>query len=74
MILWETQETCLCNSEMFAYHTIFFVFNNKIICLLVRQSQYTVIHYRGLQKKHKNETLIKADSFDIRTEFLGIIM
>ena len=51
---------------MFAYHTIFFVFKDKIICLLVRQSQYTVINYRGLRKKHKNETLIKADSFDIR--------
>ena len=63
------------HSQMFAYHTnFFFVFKDKIICLLVRQSQYTVINYRGLRKKHKNETLIKADSFDIRKEFLGIII
>ena len=57
-------------------HTIqfFFVFNDKIMCLLVRQSKYTVINYRGLRKKHKNETLVEADSFDIRKEFLGIIM
>ena len=61
---------------MFAYHTknIFFVFKDKVICLLVRQSQYTVITYRGLRKKYKDETLVKADSFDIRKEFLGIIM
>ena len=64
------------HSQMFACHTIFFffIFKDKIICLLVRQSQYTVMNYRGLHKKHKNETLVKADSFDIRKEFLVIIM
>ena len=50
----------------------FFVFKDKVICLLVRQSQYTVITYRGLHKKYKYETLVKADSFDVRKEFLGI--
>ena len=64
------------HSQMFAYHTNFFFlfFKDKIICLLVRQSQYTVINYRGLRKKYKNETLVTADSFDVRKEFLGIIM
>ena len=63
------------HSQMFAYHTnFFFVFKDKVICLLVRQSQYTVITYRGLRKEYKDETLVKADSFDVRKEFLGIIM
>ena len=62
------------HSQMFAYHTIFFFFKDKIIGLLVRQSQYTVMNYRGLHKKHKNETLVKADSSDIKKEFLVIIM
>ena len=59
-------------------HTIqknfFFVFKDKVICLLVRQSQYTVITYRGLRKKCKEETLVKADSLDVRKELSGIIM
>ena len=61
---------------MFAYHTkkIFFVFKDKVICLLVRQSQHTVITYRGLRKKYKDETPVKVDSFNVRKEFLGIIM
>ena len=33
-----------------------------------------MITYRGLRKKYKYETLVKADSFDVRKEFLGIIM
>ena len=61
---------------MFTYHTkkIFFVYEDKVICLLVRQSQYTLITYRGLRKKYKDQTLVKADSFDVRKEFLGIII
>ena len=27
-----------------------------------------------MRKKYKDETLVKADSFDVRKEFLGIIM
>ena len=63
-----------CLHTLQIFFVSFFVFKDKIICLLVRQSQYTVSHYKGLRKKHKNETLIEADSFNIRKEFLGIIM
>ena len=64
---------CL-HAIQFLFFVFFLSLKDKIICLLVRQSQYTVKNYRGLHKKHKNETLVKADSFDIRKEFLVIIM